>query len=86
MLTDDLKDRDNQIQVIQYENVALQAQRDVNQAQLQRCEDIITHLRTRYVDHAKDPGKDNIVMIIEKNNAPKEDEFYESPYYIVGIQ
>ena len=86
MLTDDLKDRDNQIQVIQYENVALQAQKDVNQAQLQRCEDIITHLRTRYVDHAKDPGKDNIVMIIEKNNAPKEDEFYESPYYIVGIQ
>ena len=86
MLTDDLKDRDNQIQVTQYENVALQAQRDVNQAQLQRCEDIITHLGTRYVDHAKDPGKDNIVMIIEKNNAPKEDEFYESPYYIAGIQ
>ena len=53
-----------QIQVIQYENVPLQAQRDAYQAQLQRCEDIISHLKARYVDHAKDPRKGNIVMII----------------------
>ena len=30
LLTDDLQDRDNQIQAIQHENVALQAQRDVS--------------------------------------------------------
>ena len=70
MLNDDLKNRD-------HDNVALQAQRDVYKDQLQKFEDIIAHLRTRYVDHAKDPGKDNIVMIIEKNAAPEEDEFYE---------
>ena len=86
LLNDDLKNRDNQIQVIQYENVALQAQRDVYKDQLQKCQDIITHLKTRHVPHAKDPGKDNIVMIIEKNTAPEEDEFYEYPYYIVRIQ
>ena len=63
----------------------MQAQRDVYKYQLQKCQDI-THLRTRYVDHAKDLGKDNIVMIIEKNAAPKEDEFYEYPYYIARIQ
>ena len=28
-MNDDLQDRDNQIQAIKYENVALQAQRDV---------------------------------------------------------
>ena len=50
------------------------------------CLDIITHLKTRHVLHAKDPGKDHIVMIIEKNTAPKEDEFYEYPYYIVRIK
>ena len=33
----DLQGRDNQIQAIQYENVALQAHKDVYQAQLQRC-------------------------------------------------
>ena len=47
--------------------MALQAQRDVYKDQLLKCQDIIAHLRTRYVDHAKDPGKDNIVMIVEKN-------------------
>ena len=69
-LTNDLQDRDNQIQAIQYENVSLQAQRDVYKDQLQKCQDTITHLRARYVDRAKDPGKNNIVMIIEKNTVP----------------
>ena len=64
--------------------MTLKAQRDVYKEQQQKCQDIITHLRTRYVDHAKDPGKDN--MIIEKNTAPEEDEFYEYPYYIARIQ
>ena len=70
----------------EYDNVALQAQKDVHKDQLQKCQDIIVHLRTRYVDHAKDPGKDNIVMIIEKKAALEEDEFYEYPYYIARIQ
>ena len=53
------------------DNVAFQAQRDVYKAQLQKCQDIITHLKTRHVPHVKDPGKDNIVMIIEKNTVRK---------------
>ena len=79
LLNDDLKNRE-------YDNVALQAQKGVYKDQLQKRQDIITHLRTRYLDHAKDPGKDNIVMIIDKNTAPEEDEFYEYPYYIARIQ
>ena len=70
----------------EYDNVALQAQKDVHKDQLQKCQDIIVHLRTRYVDHAKDPGKDNIVMIIEKKAALEEDESDEYPYYIARIQ
>ena len=79
-LNDDLKNRDNQIQACHYENVALEAQRDVYKKQLQKCQDIIAHLSIRYPDHAKDPGKDNIFMIIEKNTVPEEDKFYEYPY------
>ena len=86
LMYDDLQDRDNQIQAIKFDDVALQAQRDVYKDQLQKCQDIITHLKTRHVPHAKDPGKDNIAMIIEKNTAPEEDEFYEYPYYIARIQ
>ena len=43
LLNDDLQDHDNQIQVLQYENVAFQAQKDVYQAELQKCQDTITH-------------------------------------------
>ena len=70
------------MQAIQYENVALQAQRDVCQTQLQSYQDQIHDLIINcHVSRANDPGKDNIVMIIEKNTTPEEDEFYEYPYY-----
>ena len=60
LLNDDIQNRE-------YENVALQAQRDVYQAQVR---DLFIH---RHVPRAKDPGKDNIVTIIEKNTTPEED-------------
>ena len=72
MLNDDLKNRE-------HDNVALQAQRDVYKEQLEKRQDIITHLKKCHVLHAKDLGKDNIVMIIEKNSTPEEDGFYEFP-------
>ena len=79
LLNNDLKNRE-------HENVPLQAQRDVYKEQLQKCQDTITHLKKRHVLHAKGPGKDNIVMITEKNTTPKEDEFYEFRYYVAWIQ
>ena len=60
--------------------------RSLYKEQLQKCQDIIGRLKKRYVPRAKDPGKDNIVMIIEKNTTPEEDEFYEYPYEISRIQ
>ena len=57
LFNDDLKNSE-------YENVALQAQRDVYQAELQKCQDTITHLKTRYVPPARNPGKDNIIINI----------------------
>ena len=55
------KDRKNG----EYENVALQAQRDVFQDQVH---DLIINC---LVPRAKDLGKDNIVMINEKNIPPR---------------
>ena len=67
--------------------MALQAQKDVYQAQLQRCQDQTCDLIiNRHVPRVNDPGKDNTVMIIEKNTILEEDEFYEYPYYIARIQ
>ena len=76
----------NQIQTIHYENVALQAQRDVYQAQLQRCQDQIYGLIIDVMSLVQMfQGKDNIVMIIIKHTSLKENEFYEYPYYITRI-
>ena len=85
-LMNDLQGRVNQIQSIKYENVALQAQRDMYQAQLQRCQDTITHLRTRYVDHVRDAGKDSINIIVRKHTKPANVKFHGLPNYIVRIQ
>ena len=86
LLTDDLQDHDNQIQVIQYENVALQVQRDVYQAELQKFQDTITRLRTRYVPHARNLGKDNIIIIVRKHTTSASDKYHDLPYYVVKIQ
>ena len=58
MLNDDLKN-------CEHGNVALQAQRDVHQAELQKCQDTITHLKTRYVPHARNPGKTTLSRCTE---------------------
>ena len=72
-----LTHRDNQIQAIYHENVTLQAQRDVYQVQLQRCQDQIRDLIINcHVPRVNYPGKDNIAMIVEKNTTSEEDEFY----------
>ena len=59
---------------LQYKNLALQAQRDVHQVQLQtRYHDQIRHLIINcHVPRAVDPGKKNIVMIIEKNTTSEK--------------
>ena len=79
LLDDDLKNRE-------YENVTLQAQRDVYQALLQRCQDTITHLKTRYLDHARDPGKDNNIIIVRKHTTPANNKYHGFPYHFTRIQ
>ena len=70
----------NDLQDHEHENVVLQAQRDVYQSQVREL------IISRHLPRAKGPGKDNIAMIIEKNTAPEENEFYQYPYYIARIQ
>ena len=86
LMNDDLRDHDNPIQAIQYENMALQAQKDVYQAQLQKCQGTIIHLITCYVPHAKDPGKDNIIIIAKKHTKSANDMYHDLPDYVSRIQ
>ena len=59
----------------------MQAKRDDYQAELQKWQDTITHLKTRYVPHAKDPGKGNIIIMVRKHTIPAKDKFHDLPYY-----
>ena len=79
LLNDDLQNRE-------YENVALQAQRDIYQAELQRCQDTITYLGKRYVPHLKNPGKDNIIITVRKHTTPANDKYHDLAHYITRIQ
>ena len=82
LLNDELTELDCRIQNLEFDNVALQAQRDVYESQLQKCQDRIKNLmQNRHVPRAEDLGPNTIVMIIEKNST-----FYEYPYYIARIQ
>jgi len=63
-----ITERDNQIQAIQYENVALQAQRDVYHAQVN---DLITN---RHVPRSGDI--DTVLVAIEKNHPDEVHPFY----------
>ena len=66
--------------------MALQAQRDVHQVQLIKCQDTIIHLRIPYMDHARDLGKDNTIIIVQKHTRPANDKYHDLLYYIVRIQ
>ena len=66
--------------------MALQAQRDVYQSQLQRLQDTIIHLRTHYVNHARDPTKDNIIITVRKQIRSAQDNYHDLPYYVSRIQ
>ena len=79
LLNDDLQNRE-------YENVALQAQRDVYQAELQKCQDTITHPKTLYVSHAREPGKDNIIIIVWKHTTSTNDKYHDLSYNVARIQ
>ena len=79
LFNDGLQNRD-------YENVAMQAQRDVYYAQLQKCQDTIIHLRTSYLDHVRDPGKDNIIIIVWRHTTSANDRYHDLPYYVARIQ
>ena len=79
MLNDYLKNRE-------YENVALQAQRDVYQDELEKCQDTINHLKTRYVPLDGELGKENIITIVWKHTTSANNKYHDLPYYIARIQ
>ena len=38
------------------------------------------------MDHARDLGKDNTIIIVRKHTRPANDKYHDLPYYIARIQ
>ena len=86
LLSDDLQDRDNRIQAIEYKNIGPQGEIRAYQEQLQRSQNRVTELGQRHVDHARNSGLDNIVIIIDNHTKAENDKYHHYPYYISRIQ
>ena len=81
-----ITDRDNRIQAIELENVGLQGKIRVKDQQIEASQNKIAELVERYVDHCRNPSKDNIVIIVRKHTTPENDKYHNFLYYISRIQ
>ena len=44
------------------------------------------HFKTRYVPHARDFSKDNIIIVVRKHATPANGKYNDLPYYVARIQ
>ena len=81
-----ITDRHNRVQAIECENVGLQGEIKPKDQQIEASQNKIAELVERYVDHCRNPSKDNIVIIVRKHTTPENDKYHNFPYYISRIQ
>ena len=93
LLSDDLaleqehaRQLDQRVTQLQCNNTGLQGEIRAKDQEIARRQSEIAELRERYVDHCRDPRKDNTVMITRKHTTDEDDEHFEYPYYISRIQ
>ena len=93
LLNDDLtgsqehaRQLDQRATELQYNNTGLRGEIRAKDQEIDRRREEIAELRERYVDHCRDPGKDNLVVITRKHTCEPDDKHFEYPYYISRIQ
>ena len=86
LLSDDLVLEQEHARQLEYNNTGLQGEIRAKDQEIARRQLEIVELRERYVDHCRDPGKDNLVVITRKHTCEPDDKHFEYPYYISRIQ
>ena len=81
LLSDDLVLEQEHARQLEYNNTGLHGEIRAKDQEIDRRREEIVELRERYVDHCRDPSKDNLVVITRKH---EPDDKY--PYYISRIQ
>lgn len=52
----------------------------------EKCENFINHFRECYLDHARDPGKDNVIIIMRKHTMSTTNKYHNLSYQLSRIQ
>ena len=86
LLNDDLAESQDLVRQLEYNNVGLQGEIRAKNQEIERRREENADLRERYVEHCRDPGKDNMVIITRKHTWENNDDHFEYPYYISRIQ
>ena len=92
LLNDDLMESQDLVRQLEYNNTGLQGEIRAKNQEIKRrdqqateLQSEVARLRERYVDHCRDPGKDNVIMIARKHTTKENDKRFEYPYYISRI-
>ena len=86
LLDDDLTESQEHARLLEFNNTGMQGEIRAKDEEIVRRQAEIAELRERYVDHCRDPGKDNLVVITRKHTCESDDKHFEYPYYISRIQ
>ena len=84
LLDGDLTESQDLVRQLEFSNTGMQGEIRAKDQEIARRQLEIVELRQRYVNHCRDPRKDNVVMITRKHEP--DDKHFEYPYYISRIQ
>ena len=85
-LNDELTESQDLVRQLEYNNTGLRGEIRAKDQEIERRREENADLRERYVEHCRDPGKDNVVIITKKHTCEHNDDHFEYPYYISRIQ
>lgn len=68
------------------ENVEVSNNIHAKDQQMEKCQNTINHPRKQYVNHARKPSLENIVMVARKHTSKDNDRNFDYIYYITSVQ
>ena len=77
LLDDDLTESQDLVRQLEFSNTGMQGEIRAKDQEIARRQLEIVELRERYVDHCRDPGKDNLVVITRKHTCEPDDKHFE---------
>ena len=86
LFNDDIKGLDNKIKTVKHKDFRFEGKIHAKHQQIGKYENSINHLRNGYVNHARNSGLGNVVMVVHKHASKDNGKNFDYPCYIACIQ